>query len=89
MDITIKLREEIARSLHGNQEPSAEATEIVKLARDRGLSLKPVHPGAEDPLLSPYFHVEVPDEDAEEIIEALNRSGLVEGAYRKPPDELP
>lgn len=89
MDITIKLRQEIARSLQGNQEPSAEATEILRLARDRGLSLKPVHPGAADPLLSPYFHVEVPDEKAEEIIEALNKSGLVEGAYAKPPDELP
>jgi hypothetical protein len=89
MDITIKLRADAARSLRSGQ-ASTEASELQQLTTQLGVSLRSVHPRAEDPLLASYFQIEVPDEaTANKVIDALRKSSAVEGAYIKPKDELP
>jgi hypothetical protein len=49
-----------------------------------------LHPGREDPLLAPYFTVEVPDAaTAERVIAGLQNCEAVEAAYLKPPEAMP
>lgn len=60
------------------------------MLEDLGVSLDPVHPGAEHPFLAPYFTIEVPDiQTAERVMTQLRRSKAIEAAYVKPPDEKP
>jgi hypothetical protein len=85
--IVVKVRPEFAAGL---REGSPEAAELTKLASDLGLSLRELHPGATDPLLSSYL---VADGDEALLLEAataqLAANPNVEGAYVKPDDELP
>lgn len=56
-----------------------------------GVVLRPVHPGTDDPLLAPYFAVEVEDDEelAERVLTVLRGSPVVDAAYTKPAAELP
>jgi hypothetical protein len=56
-----------------------------------GVRLRPVHPGSDDPLLAPYFNVEVPEDEelAARVLAVLEKSEAVEAAYVKPPAEPP
>lgn len=55
-----------------------------------GLELKPVHPGTQDPTLSTYFYVRVPDpQTAARVIDVVRQMPSVSAAYVKPPDEPP
>jgi hypothetical protein len=86
VEITIKLRADVARSLHGTAAPSALAATLGDLAA----KLEPLHRGATDPLLVPYFRLQAPDlPAAEQIVEKLRKSDAVEAAYVKPHDEAP
>lgn len=68
----------------------SEADELARRLQARGLSLKPMHPGVDDPQLASYFLLEVPEEDtAEEVMRELLQLPAVEAAYIKPPDALP
>lgn len=90
MHVTIQLSAVVARTLHRRESPTTESQELLKIAEELGVSLEPVHPGAEDPLLAPYFRVDVSDSaTAERVIAHLRQSKAVEAAYLKPPDELP
>jgi hypothetical protein len=52
--------------------------------------LEPMHPGAEDPLLTPWFIIEAPDlPTAEQVVASLQHHRAIEAAYIKPPDALP
>lgn len=87
MEVTVKIRPEYAASL---QELAADPTitELLGIVEERGLSLEPEHPGETDPLLTPYFRVQVADEAAaNEVSQALRTSEAVEAAYVKPADE--
>jgi hypothetical protein len=88
--VTVQVSPDVARVLQQEAPPTAESGELLEIVHELGVVLEPVHPGAEDPLLAPYFTVEVPDaETAERVIARLRESGAVEAAYVKPPDELP
>ena len=87
--VTVQLSPDVALALH-EQMPSDESEELLKMLKDLGVTLEPMHPGARDPLLTPFFTVEVPDQaTAERVIASLVESEAVEGAYIKPPEALP
>ena len=90
MDVTIRTRPEAARGLHRRQPSTPASDELLQAAEELGVVLRPVHPGAEDPRLAPYFMVEVPDQaTAERVTRRLQQCRAVEAAYVKPPDEPP
>ena len=90
MHVTIQVSADVAHIVHEGGSPTTESRELLKIAEELGVSLEPMHPGAEDPLLAPYFRVEVSDSaTAERVIAHLRQSKTVEAAYLKPPDELP
>jgi len=64
--------------------------ELQQISEELGVVLKPMHPGAEDTLLAPYFIVEVSDSAAaERVIARFQQHRAIEAAYLKPPDEMP
>jgi hypothetical protein len=90
IQITVKVSTDVARTLHGGGPPTGKSEELLKIVDELGVLLEPVHPGAKDPLLAPYFMVEVPDSiTAERILTHLQKCCAIEAAYIKPPDELP
>jgi hypothetical protein len=90
MQVTVKIRPQYSEALHDVAAAGPAIGELLQIVEERGLSLEPEHPGETDPLLTPYFRVEVPDEAAaEDVSAALRTSEAVEAAYVKPADELP
>lgn len=90
MHVTVQVSADVAHTLHLRGPPTTESQELLQTTKALGIVLEPVHPGAEDPLLAPYFTVEVPDPaTAERVITRLQQSKAIEAAYLKPPDELP
>jgi len=90
MHVTIRVRKDAALTFHQRQPPTTASKELLQTAEELCVVLEPVHPGAEDPHLAPYFTVEVPDlATAERVIARLQRCKAIEAAYLKPPDEVP
>lgn len=91
IQITVKVSGDIALTLHDPRLPTSEPLEeLLKMLEDLGVSLDPVHPGARDPFLVPYFTIEVPDtQTAERVMTQIRRSKAIEATYVKPPDEMP
>ncbi|WP_158860089.1 hypothetical protein [Lunatibacter salilacus] len=80
----------MARPLHQKEAPTAESEGLLKMIESFGLTLESMHKNTDDPNLQRYFIVEVPDrETAQQVIDRLLQSEAIEGAYIKPPDELP
>ncbi|MGH9881298.1 MAG: hypothetical protein ACRD6N_07665 [Pyrinomonadaceae bacterium] len=89
-EITLQVRPEVARALQHRGQPSAESEELLKTAANLGVSLEPIHPGTEDPILISYFTAAVADPDSvEQVLDRLRQCRAVEAAYVKPPDALP
>jgi hypothetical protein len=89
-EVSVQLRPDVARALQGLGPPVAPAQELAQTADSLGISLRPVHPGAEDPLLLRHFTIDVRDSEAAERVAAeLRKSSAVEGAFRKPAAEPP
>lgn len=90
MEVTVKVRADVAPALHSGEPATLEAQQLQGTAAELGSSLNALHPQAEDPLLAPWFTVEVPDrEAADRTVAALLENEAVEAAYVKPPEELP
>ncbi len=71
-------------------QPNTDAAELLRLTRELGITLEPMHPQAEEPELRTYFTPEVSDaQTAEHVVERLRDCAAIEAAYLKPPDELP
>jgi hypothetical protein len=91
MLITVKVSKKVTGSLQ-KRKPSTNQllNELLTVEKDLGILLEPLHPGAEDPYLSPYFKVKVPDHaTATKVINHLLNCKAVEAAYLKPSDKLP
>jgi hypothetical protein len=89
VEIVVRLRPDVAAAMQSGTTEPVEA-ELRNTLESLGISLEAVHPGFDDALLAPYFHVEVDDpEAADRVITSLQQSGLVEAAYVKPADEPP
>jgi hypothetical protein len=55
-----------------------------------GISLRPLHPGQDHPLLASYFMAEVADRPAaERVISLLSGMSAVDAAYLGPESQLP
>ena len=90
MHVIVQVSADAAHALHQRGPPTAELRELLKMVEELGTLLKPVHPGAEDPLLAPYFVVEVSDATmAEQVTARLRQFKTVKAAYLKPPDGPP
>ncbi len=90
MQITVQVLADVARPLHQKEAPTAESEGLLKMIESFGLTLESMHKNTDDPNLQRYFIVEVPDrETAQQVIDRLLQSEAIEGAYIKPPDELP
>ena len=68
------------------QAPSRALRDVVSAY---GLTLKPMFPIGRDLAPARIWHLECLDKKAGEIVETLLRTQGVEGAYTKPPDDLP
>lgn len=89
MQVTVQVRGDVAPALHGRGGATAAVEQLQLLTNELGVTLEPTHPGSDDPLLAPWFTAEVPDEQADRVLEALRSNELIEAAYVKPPAELP
>lgn len=91
MDITVKVRPEVAQALHGEVAgPAAsEAQDVQEAVRAAGGTIVPLHPGESDPELSTYFLVTAAEGSAEGLLARLRSHAAIEGAYAKPADEAP
>ncbi len=88
MKITLQLSRPMARALREKSSQQPDAQNLLRLARELGVDLVPLHPGTEDPRLATYFTADVPDAArAQEVVEQLQKSDAVTAAYVKPPDE--
>lgn len=90
MQVVIQVSADVARALHQLGPPTKESEALRRTVETSGLTLKPIHPGTEDPNLQTYFIVEVQDPAAaQELVDRLQKLAGIEAAYIKPPDELP
>jgi transcriptional regulator with XRE-family HTH domain len=90
MQVIVQVSPEVAQVLRGESSPTPETQTLSEMAKDLGVSLEPLHPGVDDPLLARFFTFQLPDRAASErAFERLLRLKGVEAAYAKPPDEMP
>ena len=89
MRISIKSTSKAAFEILGESPESKETRSVAAAARRAGTALQPMHPGTDDEELRTYFYADVDDERVEELLESLEKSDAIEGAYIKPPDALP
>ena len=90
MYITIKISAETVQNLHKRSLSTPELMELLKIEKEFGIIMEPLHPFSNDFRLDPYFVVRVPKGiDAEEIIARFRQCEMVEAVYIKPPDEMP
>jgi hypothetical protein len=90
MQVTIQMRLEEALDVQTGQPATPALQKVLKIVKELGDDLKPIHPGATHHLLAPYFTVEVPDRGiANELISSLLSCQAIEAAYLEPPVKLP
>jgi hypothetical protein len=89
MHVVVEVSEEVAGALKQLMNPSKDSRELLEVTRRLGVSLTPISPGMDDPLLRTMFDVEVPKVMAERVVDELKKCGAVKTAYIKPPDEMP
>ncbi|HEY7164243.1 MAG TPA: hypothetical protein VIB79_06750 [Candidatus Binatia bacterium] len=89
--IMIQLRNDVALDLHETlKSPRAktrrkkETKQLLALSKTLQARIEPVHPGQRDPLLTPHFMIDVPDDVAADVAKKLSSVPGVEGAYVKP-----
>jgi len=89
MYISIQIRPDALRQAPGALSQTIPE-DLLREASDLGITVRPVHPGVEDPNLRSYFCVEAPDlATATEIISRFQKCSSVQSAYLKPREELP
>jgi hypothetical protein len=89
VQITVKVPPEHARALQMGEPATADGEELVHLLDDQDITLTPLHPQTDDATLASWFTVDVPDDRADDVVNALRSSAAVEAAYVKPADEPP
>jgi hypothetical protein len=88
--ITVQLSQKLARALRRQIPPTSELTVLLGAVEELQITLKPLHPGAYDVLLVPWYTITLEDPTrAEHVITRLLRCKGVEAAYVTPPTELP
>jgi hypothetical protein len=88
--VQVQLSPDTALVFHQRKPSSKQSEKLQRVLNELGISLQPVHPGIEDPILIPFFEIEISDTSSgQQIIERLNELESVEAAYIKPRDEAP
>lgn len=88
--VTARLHRDVALALQKKKPSSSESKELLQLAKELKIELKPMHPGSNDPLLMPWYMIEVKDKTrVDHVITRIQSCKGVEAAYVKPPNELP
>jgi hypothetical protein len=85
--LSLQIRPDVARALHGLEPPSAASRSLAALATELGATLEPVHPGTRSAPLLTYFTLHAPN--AQQLAVALRRHEAVEGAWITPPASPP
>ena len=90
LQVIVQVKLEVARQLR-QQQPSTDISRMIEqTVKQLGGRLNPVHLDTTDPLLLPFFQVQVSNpQTADQIVAALSQCEGVEAAYLKPADELP
>lgn len=79
---------EITTQIAGQE--SGAQRELQHLADDFHISFRRLHPDTDDPVLSTYFVVDVPDPAvAPRVLDRLRRSPAFSAAYVKGPEAMP
>jgi hypothetical protein len=87
MQVIVKVRSGTAHAPRRGEPRASAADSLTRITEELGVVPEPQHPGIDDPELSSYFSIEVPDAaEAERVIDRLRSSEVIEGAYLKPPD---
>ncbi len=90
MEVIVTVSQAVARVLHQRSPRTAGTDQLMHIVATLGVTLEPMHRGTDDLQLMRYFVVQVPDAvTAQRVIDQLQQSGVVEGAYLKPRDEAP
>jgi len=90
MEVTLCVRPEAAQALHHRRPTTSQARELLTVAAELGVTLAPVHPGADDMDSMQFFAVSVPDPAAaEQTRQRFAQCAAVKGAFIKPHDEPP
>ena len=85
MRVVIQLRLAEALELQSGRPPMTALSEVLRIVADVGAHLQPVHAGASDPLLAPYFFVDLADSAApEQLISRLMACDAVIASYPEP-----
>lgn len=88
--VTIQLSRNVAFALQNQKPPSSESKELLQVAKELRIKLKPIHPGAKDALLVQWYTIELEDDaKVDHVITRMQSCKGVKAAYVKPPDELP
>ena len=85
INVILQVSHEVAKTLNHHGKTSSESKDITNIIENLRVTLVPMYPETEDPVLNTYFIVEVPDfKVAEEIIVQLQRLPAIRAAYVKP-----
>src|SRR5262245_47560364 len=90
VEISVQLRPDVARALSNRGPKTRESAAVVDAAARLGVALEPLHPGADDPLLSPHYVARATGAESPDALRrALAKVPGIEGAWIKPADEPP
>lgn len=91
MQITVQLRQDVARALEGKVADDRLTYAVLGLDEDDvGFRIQRMHPGVHDAALASLCFVEVADsEEAEKAVAKLQASEAVDAAYVQAQPELP
>lgn len=90
MQLMLKVEPTAARILRRHLPASAGSSDLLKKAKQLGITLRPLRAPSEDSALASGFTIEVSNRDmAERVAKELRTLDVVESAYFVPTDELP
>lgn len=84
MEVVVQLAHHAAAASEG---PSNRAA--FDIAQKFGVTLEAIHPESDDPILSRWFHAELDNGKAADLLRHLRNVPEVTAAYVKPPAEVP
>lgn len=89
MRVTVQVPHAVAQALHNRAPANPSSDQILDLTKNLGVSLKPMHPGTDDPNLATFFALDVPDRQTAETVTQRLRQCEGCSAYIKPLDAMP
>jgi hypothetical protein len=96
MHVTVQLIPAVAKELGrariavDSSVLAPETRQLLDAVAALGITLRPMHPGQDHPLLASYFVAEVADRPAaERVISRLQGMSVVEAAFLGPESQLP